>query len=175
VIDLYQAAIPPCLQVLGNLAGVLTKGAAHAEAHGIAPEILLQARLTPTMFPFVRQVQIASDFGRSTGTRLAGLPHIRIPDEETSFPELQTRIATTVAFLHTLTPAAFEGAAEREITVPSPRTPLRMAGLPYLQQFALPNLYFHATTAYAILRHNGVPLGKRDFIGALALLDAGGS
>jgi hypothetical protein len=167
---MYQAAVPPCLQVLGSLAAVLTKGAAHAEANGTAPGALLQARLAPDMFALARQVQTAADFGRTIGARLTGLPHMRVPDEERSFPELQTRIAATVAFLDTLTPAHFEGAATREIILPFPSGALRFAGQAYLQQFALPNLYFHASMTYAILRHNGVKLGKRDFIGALTLL-----
>jgi len=169
---MYQAAVPVCLQVLGSLSAVLTKGAAHAEAHGIAPGLLLQARLAPDMFALVRQVQTAADFGRTIGARLTGRPHIRVPDEETSFSELQARIAASVAFLHTLTPAEFEGAATREIVLPFPSGELRFAGLAYLQQFGLPNLYFHASMAYAILRHNGVKLGKRDFLGQLTLLGA---
>jgi uncharacterized protein len=172
VISLYQAAVPPCLQMLGSLAGLLTKAAAHAEAHAIAPDTLLQARLAPDMFPLVRQVQIAADFGRTIGARLTGLPHVSVPDEETSFAELQARIATTVAFLQGLEPAAFEGAETREIVLKFKTREMRMTGLVYLQQFALPNLYFHATAAYAILRQNGVALGKRDFIGTVTLLDA---
>jgi hypothetical protein len=168
--DMYQAAVPPCLQVLGSLSAVLTKGAAHAQAQGLAAGVLLQARLAPDMFALIRQVQTASDFARTIGARLTGLPHSRVPDEETSFAELQARIAATVAFLETLTPAQFEGAAGREIILPFPSGELRFAGQAYLQQFALPNLYFHASMTYAILRHNGVKLGKRDFIGALTLL-----
>jgi hypothetical protein len=171
-VDLYQAAVPPSLQVLGSLSAVLMKGAAHAAAHGIAPGVLLQTRLAPDMFALVRQVQTTADFGRTIGARLTGRPHIREPDDETSFPELQTRIATTVAFLNALTPADFEGAATREIVLPFPSGELRFAGQAYLQQFALPNLYFHASMTYAILRHAGVKLGKRDFIGALTLLGA---
>jgi hypothetical protein len=173
VISLYQASVPPCLHALGSLSASLIKAAAHCEARGIAPASLLQARLALDMFPLVRQVQIASDFGRSTPTRLAGLPHTRTPDEETSFAELQARIAAVVAFLGAFTPGQFEGAETREIVLPFPSGELRMTGLDFLQQFALPNLYFHTTTAYAIMRHNGVVLGKRDFIGGLTLLGGG--
>jgi hypothetical protein len=170
VTSLYQAAVPPCVQALTSLAEVLTKAASHAAAEGVAPGALLQARLAPDMFPLVRQVQTAADFGRTIGARLTGMPHVRVPDVETSFAELQTRLATTLAFLASLTPDQFEDAATREIVLKFPSGELRFTGLNYLQQFALPNLYFHTSMAYAILRHNGVKLGKRDFIGALTLI-----
>jgi hypothetical protein len=170
VISLYQAAIPPCQHALASLSAVLAKGAAHAAAENTAPETLLQARLAPDMFPLTRQIQTAADFGRTIGSRLAGLPYVRVEDVETSFAELQTRLATTLEFLVSLTPDQFADAATREIVLKFPSGELRFTGLNYLQQFALPNLYFHTSMAYAILRHNGVKLGKRDFIGALTLI-----
>ena len=170
MISLYQAAVPPCQQALASLAAVLTKGASHAAAEGMAPDTLLQARLAPDMFPLMRQVQTAADFGRTIGARLTGMPHVRVPDVETSFAELQTRLATTLGFLNGLTPDLFDAAATREIVLTFPSGELRFTGVNYLQQFALPNLYFHTSMAYAILRHNGVKLGKRDFIGALTLI-----
>ena len=166
MITMYQAAIPPCQKVLHALSGVLTKGAAHTTD----PASLLQSRLAPDMFPLIRQVQTAADFARNIGTLLAGQGRIHTEDTETSFPELQARIASTQAILAALTPDQFTDAETREIVLPLRAGDIRLTGLNYLQEFGLPNLYFHATTAYAILRHNGVPLGKMDFIAGLTLL-----
>ena len=170
MISVYQAAIPPCQLALSTLSAILAKAAAHAEAENLAPDMLLQARLAPDMFTLTRQVQTAADFGRTIPNRLAGLPHSRVPDAETSFAELQTCLTTTLESLAAFTPNQFEDAATREIVLKFPTNELRFTGLNYLQQFALPNLYFHCSMAYAILRHSGVKLGKRDFIGAITLL-----
>jgi hypothetical protein len=167
---MYQAAVPPCQKVLTALAGVLAKGAAHAAETNTDPAALLQARLAPDMYPLIRQVQTAADFARNIGTLLAGLGRLRTEDTETSFPELQTRLANTQTVLAGLTPDQFTDAAAREITLPLRSGDLRLTGLNYLQEFGLPNLYFHAATAYGILRHGGVPLGKMDFIAGLTRL-----
>ena len=167
MISVHQAAVPPCLQVLGSLATMLTKAADHCVAHAIDPATLLQARLAADMFPCARQVQTASDFARSVGVRLTGLPHTRMAEDAADFPALQARLADVAAYLRDLPPAAFDDAQSRQVPVPAAEGERRIGGLAYLQVLALPNLYFHATIAYAILRHCGVALRKPDFIGPL--------
>lgn len=166
MISIYQATIPPALRILKNLGAVLAKGEAHCIARSIEPGVMLQSRLYPDMFPLVRQVQIASDSARRLGARLAGLDAPSMPDTETSFAELQARLTTSAAFLQSLVADQFEGAETREIVLPGRNGETRLSGLAYLQAFAIPTLYFHATTAFAILRHNGVEIGKLDFLGA---------
>ncbi|MBX6323532.1 MAG: DUF1993 domain-containing protein, partial [Rhodospirillaceae bacterium] len=144
--------------------------AAPAAARKIEPAVLLGARLYPDMFPFTRQVQLASDFAKGAGARLAGLEVPRYEDTETTFDELKARIGRTLDFLDGLKPAQFEGAEEREIALTIAGQPIRFKGLGYLTGFALPNFYFHAATAYDILRHCGVEIGKRDFMGSLPTL-----
>ncbi|MEJ1976044.1 MAG: DUF1993 domain-containing protein [Acetobacteraceae bacterium] len=165
MITMYQACVPPCLQTLGVLSTLVDKAVAHCEAHKIDPAALLLARLYPNMYPFTRQIQVATDAAKLASARLAGVTPPPYPDTETTFPELTQRLAKTIAFLKTLEPAQFDGSETREIVIPTGKGERRMTGLAYLQTFALPNFYFHATTAYAILRHNGVELGKRDFLG----------
>ncbi len=164
-ISMYQASVPAFLQILNSLSTIIDKSVAHAEAHKIDPSALLGDRLYPDMFPFSRQIQIASDFAKGGAGRLAGVELPSFPDTETTFPELKERIAKTIAFLGTLTPAQIDGSEEREIIQKVGPNMVTFKGLPYLTGFVLPNFYFHATTAYAILRCNGVPLGKRDFMG----------
>lgn len=165
-LSLHAAAVPPLLRALQNLKAVLGKAATHAEAQGWDAAVLLQARLYPDMFPLVRQVQIATDMAKGCGARLTATEVPSWPDDETDFAGLQARIDRACTLLEDLDPAAFDGAADRAITLKTPRGELAFTGLTYLQGFVLPNVYFHCTTAYNLLRHNGVPLGKRDFLGA---------
>jgi len=164
---MYVASVPVFKQLLGGLSGVLTKAAEHAAARKIDPPALLQARLFPDMFPLLRQVQIATDFARSVCARLAGVEVPSAPDTEQSFDELQQRIASTVAFLDSLDPAGFDGSETREIVL-RPGTPKErtLSGQAYLLSYGLPQFFFHVTTAYALLRHSGVDIGKRDYMGS---------
>jgi hypothetical protein len=166
-ISMYQASIPIFTRTLQSLRGMLVKAEKHAEARKIEPAVLLRDRLYPDMFDFTRQVQIATDFARGTGARLAGSEPPAVEDKETTFAELVARIDRTLDYLRTLDRAQIEGSEAREIMRPIRGEPHRFTGINYLTQFALPNFFFHATTAYAILRHNGIELGKADFIGAL--------
>jgi hypothetical protein len=151
--------------LLGALANILAKAEAHCEARKIDPQALLAFRLFPDMFPFTRQVQIACDHAKGATARLGGVAVPSFPDTETTFPELQERVAKTRAFIATVTPAMMEGAAAREITYRVRGQDMVLPGQTYLSHAALPNFYFHLTTAYNILRHNGLELGKSDFIG----------
>jgi uncharacterized protein len=162
---MYQASIPPIIRVLNNLAAILEKGAAHAETKKIDPAVLINSRLYPDMFPLVKQVQIASDVARKGAARLAELEAPKIEDDETTFPELVARLKKTVAYLETFTPAQIDGSEEKSISLPVGDKTMTLEGLPYLVSFILPNVYFHVATAYNILRHNGVELGKLDYLG----------
>ncbi|WP_024301654.1 DUF1993 family protein [Pseudogulbenkiania sp. MAI-1] len=166
-LSMYQASVPGLIRGLNNLAAILDKAAAHAEAKNIAPEVFLQARLAPDMFPLVRQVQSVSDSAKGCAARLAGLEVPSYPDTETSFPELQERLAKTVAFLKGITPEQIDGSEERPITLKVRSREIHFTGQSYLLGFVLPNFYFHLTTAYDILRHNGVELGKMDYLGGV--------
>jgi hypothetical protein len=163
--SMYQASAPIFVQMLGALSGQIEKAAAHAAAKKIDPNALLTARLYPDMFPFTRQVQVSADFGKNTMARLAGVEAPKFPDTEASFDELKARVAKTVDYVKTFTPGQIDGSEEREITLPMGGNPVTFKGQRYLINFALPNFFFHLTTAYAILRHNGVEVGKRDFLG----------
>jgi len=165
-ISMYQASIPVLTKVLGNLAGILEKAEAHAVTKKIDPAVFIQARLYPDMYPLVRQIQIATDVAKGGAARLAGQTPPPFADTETSFTELQTRIAKTIAFLQTFTPGQIDGSEENTVTLPVGGREKTFAGLLYLLEFVLPNVYFHTTTAYAILRHGGVDLGKADFLGS---------
>jgi hypothetical protein len=165
-LSMYQASVAVFLRMLANLAIVLDKTMAHVAAHKLEPEALLNARLYPDMFPFVRQVSLASDFAKNSTARLAGIDPPKFADTEKSFEELKQRIAKTTEFLKTLKPGQIDGTEEKEITFPVAGQPTTFTGQRYLLVSALPNFFFHLTTAYAILRHNGVELGKRDFLGA---------
>ena len=164
---IYTASIPVFTQMLGALSEVLGKAQAHADAKKIDPNALLQARLFPDMFPLLRQVQVATDFAKSVAARLAGVEVPKLDDNEKTFADLQARIATVLAFVQGLDPALFEQAATREI-VSQAGTPKekRFTGQSYLLNYGLPHFFFHTTTAYSILRHNGVDVGKKDYIGA---------
>lgn len=163
---LYTTSTTTFNQMLGGLNGVLAKAEAHAVAKKIEPATLLQARLYPDMFHFTRQVQVACDFAKSVSARLAGVEVPSFEDTEQTFADLQARIAKTLAFISTLTPQQFEGSETREI-VTQAGTPKekRFSGQSYLLNYGLPHFFFHVTTAYAILRHNGVEVGKKDYIG----------
>ena len=164
---IYTASIPVFKQMLGGLSQVLAKAEAHASAKNIDPNALLQARLSPDMFPLLRQVQVATDFAKSVSARLAGVEVPKLDDNEHSFADLQARIATVLAFIEGLTPEKFDEAATREI-VSQAGTPKekRFTGTSYLFNYGLPHFFFHTTTAYNILRHNGVEVGKKDYIGS---------
>jgi hypothetical protein len=162
---MYQASVPPFLATLKSLDAILGKAAAFAKERNIDEAVLLDWRLAPDMFPFVRQVQIAADFAKGTSARLAGAEVPKYADDERTFAELKARIAKTVKFVESLKPQAIDGSEERDIVLPIGGQELRMKGQPYLVQFALPNFYFHATAAYAILRRCGLDIGKRDFLG----------
>jgi hypothetical protein len=162
----YDSAPPAFLQTLGALSDILRKAEGYATARKIAPDTLLAARLYPDMLPLTRQIQIACDFAVKTCARLTGSEVPSTPDTEKTFDELQQRIAQAMDFVKNAAPGKFEGAESREITFPAgPDKTMTLKGQQYLSHFALPNFYFHATTAYDILRHNGVELGKRDFLG----------
>ncbi|MDP2258004.1 MAG: DUF1993 domain-containing protein [Polaromonas sp.] len=163
---IYTASIPVFTQMLGGLSEVLSKAEAYAAAKKIDPHALLQARLFPDMFPLLRQVQVATDFAKSVAARLAGVEVPKLEETEQSFADLQARIATVLAFIEGLDPAKFDGAATREI-VSQAGTPKekRFTGQSYLLNYGLPHFFFHITTAYSILRHNGVDVGKKDYIG----------
>ena len=165
-ISMYQASVPVIQKSLTALKGVLAKGAAHAEARKIEESVFLTSRLYPDMFPLTRQVQIAADFGKGPVARLAGVELPKYEDIETTFADLAARIDKTLAFVGTFKPEQIDGQEEREITLTIAGNPVTFKGQPYLMHFAFPNLYFHMSMAYAILRHNGVDVGKRDFVGS---------
>ena len=164
-ISMYEASVPSLTHSLNNLIGILEKGEASAIARKIDPTVLLQSRLYPDMFPLIKQVQVASDIAKRGAARLAGVEAPAMADQETTFPELVDRLKSTIAFLETLTSEQIDGTEEKAITLPMGKHSLEFKGLPYLLSFVLPNVYFHVTTAYNILRHSGVELGKIDFLG----------
>lgn len=165
-ISMYQTAVPPFARVLGNLATILEKTAAHCEAKKIDPSVLVNARLFPDMFPLVRQVQIASDSAKGGAARLAGLEPPAFEDNETTLPELIARLRKTITFLESLREEQFINSEDRTIVWKTRSASRSMQGLPFLLIHVTPNVYFHVTTAYNILRHNGVEIGKQDFLGA---------
>lgn len=164
-ITMYQTCVPVLVRALTNLSGVLAKGAAHAAERNIAPEVLLNTRITPDMFPLIRQVQIATDMAKGAGFRLAGEEAPKMEDNESSFEELQARIATVIGMLNSFKPEQIDGSETRDIVLKMRSGEQHFKGQDYLLGFVLPNVYFHVTTAYAILRGVGVVLGKSDFIG----------
>ena len=164
-ISMYQASVPTFIRMLHNLAAILEKAAAHAETKKIDPEVLVNSRLYPDMLPLVQQIQIASDGAKGGAARLAGLEPPKFEDNEKAFPELIARINKTISYLNTLKPEQIDGSEERTITLAMRTRTLTFQGMPYLLNYVLPNFYFHVTTAYGILRHCGVELGKRDFLG----------
>ncbi|MBB6095830.1 hypothetical protein HNQ60_004721 [Povalibacter uvarum] len=164
-VSMFQASVPPFIRALTNLAGILDKGLAYVQARKIDEAVLLTSRLFPDMFPLVRQVQIATDTVRSGAGRLAGVEFPSYEDKETTFAELTVRIQNTVTFLKTLQPTQIDGSENRTISWQSRSSTKSMQGQPYLFNHLLPNIHFHVTTAYNILRHNGVEVGKKDFLG----------
>ena len=162
--SMYDASIPPILRALNNLSHILNKGEAHANAKEIELAVLFNARLFPDMFPLSRQVQIATDMSKGAAARLAGVEVPSYDDNETTFADLQARIAKTIAFIEAVTPAQLEGAEKRDIEIMVRKAKMEFTGQDYLQKWVMPNVYFHVATTYNILRHNGVELGKPDFL-----------
>jgi hypothetical protein len=168
--SLYNQIIPPVTQTLKNLGAWLEKAEAHAKTKGFDPAILLAARLAPDQYPLGRQIQAACDAGKFLAARLAAKDPPKHPDTEVTFEDFKARVASAMAFVTSITEADFAGAETR--VVPLAFMPGKgMHGATYASEMALPNFFFHATHAYAILRHNGVPLGKQDYIGSLTLID----
>ena len=163
----YDATVPAYLQMLNSLSGLLTKAETHCKAKNIQPEVLLGSRLYPDMLPFSKQIQLVSDFAAKGCARLT---HSEVPstaDTEKSFEELKQRLAKTIDYVKSFKPAQFEGADTKDVTFPAgPDRSITMTGQQFLSAFSFPNFYFHAATAHGILRHNGVEIGKRDFLGA---------
>lgn len=166
-ISLYAASVPVFQQMLNSLDDLLSKTEAHALANNIDADAYLQARLFPNMFPLLRQVQIAADFARGVCARLAGVEVLKIEDNQRTFAELHALIAQTLTFISAFAPEAINGQEGREI-ITRPGTPKekRFNGQTYLLTYGLPQFFFHVTSTYAILRHNGIDIGKRDFMGA---------
>ena len=164
-LTMYQASIPSFLRMLANLSAILDKAAAHAEAKKIDPSIFVNARLTPNMFPLSRQVQIATDMVKGCAARLAGIEVPSYEDNESSFSELQARIEKTRVFLESVSAEQIDGSEDRKITVKFGSRELNFLGQAYLFDFVIPNFNFHLTTTYAILRHHGVEIGKKDYTG----------
>jgi hypothetical protein len=162
---MYQASVPVLSRVLNNLSSILEKAEAHAEAKKIDQAVFINARLAPDMFALARQVQIATDTAKGCVARLSGSDIPSYEDSETTFAELRARIGKTVAFLESVPAARIDGSEERTILLKLGGNETRFSGQSYLLNFVLPNLYFHVTTTYAILRHNGVEIGKRDYLG----------
>jgi hypothetical protein len=164
-LSMYRASVPAFVQILSALSLILDKAAAHCEARKIDPAALLNARLFPDMLPFTKQVQIACDFAKNTLARLSQSEAVKFADEEKSFDELKVRIAKTLEILKAAKPEAIDGTEECDVTFPVGGKPMTFKGEMYLVNIALLNFYFHAATAYDILRHNGIEIGKRDFLG----------
>jgi hypothetical protein len=164
-ISMYQASAPRFASTLRNLSAILDKAQAHAEAKKIEPVVFTQSRLAPDMFALARQVQIACDSAKGAAARLAGVEIPKHEDIEQTFAELKARIAKTIDFVESLKPAQIDGSEDREVVLKLRGQEVKFSGLQYLLGFAYPNFYFHVTTAYNILRHNGVEIGKRDYIG----------
>ena len=163
----YDAVVPAYLQMLNSVTGLLTKAEAHCAARKIDPAVLLGSRLFPDMLPLSRQVQLVSDYATRGCARLTQSEVPSTPDIETSFAELKQRLAKTIDYVKSFKPEQFEGADAKDVTFPvGPGKTITMTGQQFLSSFSLPNLYFHAATAHGILRHNGVEIGKRDFLGA---------
>ena len=164
-LSMYQASAPRFANTLRNLSAILDKAQAHAEAKKIEPAVLLQSRLYPDMFPLLRQIQIASDSAKGPVARLAGVEVPKYEDTEETIADLKARLAKTIDFVSSIKPAQIDGSEEKDIHLKLGTREVDWKGMQYLLGFALPNFYFHVVTAYDILRHNGVEIGKRDFIG----------
>ena len=166
-LSMYSQTVPVFVRLLGNLSAILDKTAKHCTDARIDPAVLMSSRLFPDMFPFSRQVQLASDFAKGAAARLGGLDVPKYEDTESTIDELKARIAKTVAFIESVGEDRFAGADARTVTIPMRGEQKSFGGLVYLNNIVMPNFYFHLTTAYNILRHNGVPLGKADFTGPM--------
>jgi uncharacterized protein len=162
---IYEASVPVMARTLGNLAKIIDKAVAQAKAEDKPLADLLETRLAPDMRPFPFQIQSASDTAKGAAARLAGIAPPSMPDTETTFAELQERIAKTIAFLDSVKPEQLAGAEDRDVVLKFPSGDVTFSGRDYVGGFALPNFFFHVTTAYAILRHAGIAIGKRDFLG----------
>jgi hypothetical protein len=168
--SMSQALLPPLEITLTALSDVLDKAEAYATEKKFDPSVLLNTRLAPDMFSLTRQIQVATDLAKNGGARLAGIEPPRYEDTETTIAQLKARLAKTVAFLKSLDKSKIDQAADREISFPlGPVNKGQMKGDDYLNHFVLPNVYFHCTAAYAILRHCGVAIGKQDFLGAIPM------
>lgn len=163
--SMYTMSAPVFTRMLSNLSAILDKATAHAEAKKIEPAVLLNSRLIPDMFPLTRQVQIGCDFAKGCVARLAGQEPPKWDDNEATFTELKTRIARTIEFVNGITPAQVDGSEDRAIALQVRGETVHTTGLPYLTQRVLPNFFFHITTVYALLRKDGVDVGKQDFVG----------
>ena len=162
----YDASVPAFLQILGSLSGLLTKAEAHCKAKNIQPDVLLNARLFPDMLPLTKQIQLVCDFAAKGCARLTQSELPSVPDTEKTFDELKLRLAKTIDYVKSFKPAQFDGAETKDVTFPAgPDRSITLKGQQFLSAFAFPNFYFHAATAHGILRHNGVEIGKRDFLG----------
>lgn len=165
-ISMYQASVPQLTRAMKNLAAILEKGAAHAEAKSIEPTVLINSRLYPDMFPLVKQVQIVSDIARRGVAKLAGSEAPAMEDTETTFPELIDRLEKSIAYLETFSAEQIDNTEEKKITIPAGKDEtITFKGWTFVSFFMLPNIHFHTTTAYDILRHNGVEVGKLDYLG----------
>ncbi len=162
---MYQASVPRLANILGNLSGILDKAQAHIDARRIDVSVLMNARLFPDMYPLSKQVQIVCDKARSVVARLAGMEVPFYEDDELTLAELKVRIARTLAFIESVSPERIDGTEDKEIVLPVTGKEARYTGMQLLLGHSMPNVYFHATTAYNILRHNGIEVGKRDFLG----------
>lgn len=162
---MFDTSVPVLIHFLKGLSAILKKAEVHCAANKIDPDALLQARLYPDMFTFTRQVQLTTDFAKGMGARLAGLPVPSFADEEKTFAELQARLARTIEFLSALTKEQYADAAARTVTIKIGGQDTTFTGAAYAASYALPNFYFHLTTTYNILRHNGIELGKKDYMG----------
>ncbi|MGH6899818.1 MAG: DUF1993 domain-containing protein [Geminicoccaceae bacterium] len=163
--SMYQASVPIFLQMLNSLSAILDKAEAFAAERKIDPAVLLGWRLAPDMFALTRQVQIATDQAKGCCARLAGVEIPKYADDEATFADLRARIARTIEFVQSFDPDDIDGSEERDIALTAGSRELRFKGQQYLVSFVLPNFYFHVTTAYAILRHCGLAIGKRDYLG----------
>jgi hypothetical protein len=167
-LSMSALTLPAVERALGNLSAILEKGLAHAQAREFDPDNLARARLAPDMLTLTGQIQRASDTAKGLVARLAGVDNPAFPDEEATYAQLQERVARTLDFVRSVDRSLLDGSETRTIQLPVPGRVLEFSGQAYLMGFALPNLHFHVTTAYAILRHNGAPLGKLDYLGPLA-------
>lgn len=166
-ISMYEASIPTFLLTLNNLKAILEKGAAHAAARKYDPNLLAATRLTADMLPLTRQIQIASDAAKGAAARLSGVEPPKFEDNETTLADLVARVSKTIDYLQGFKPEQFEGSDDRTVTIPTQRQTFTFPGLVYLRHWALPNFFFHVTTAYNLLRSNGVEIGKADYLGGV--------